>query len=302
VVPRKCSSVGLHDGVHGKPVGRYERPSALEDRQDGDRMVRNEPAKTYSTTDDYGHLMPLFDKMGRLGEDDPQRVELRDRLVTGLLPLAAHIARRYSGKGIPRDDLMQVASLGLIHSVDRFDPGHGSDFLAFAVPTIMGEVRRHFRDTSWPMRVPRRLQELRTAINRAGAELAQRLGRSATYAELAEHLGVTENDVAQGLLVREVYRAVSLDVSPFAGEHRASPLDSIGAEDAALSFVEYYQSLAALVQRLPERERRILALRCFADMTQTEIAREMGISQMHVSRLLNRTLGELREGLLRGEE
>ncbi|GAA2136192.1 SigB/SigF/SigG family RNA polymerase sigma factor [Glycomyces algeriensis] len=248
-------------------------------------------------SDEYGHLEPLFDELERLDPDDPQWSEVRDRLVTGYLPLAEHIAQRFSGKGIAKDDLVQVASVGLIHAVDRFDSSKGADFLSFAVPTVMGEVRRHFRDTTWPMRVPRRLQELRLSLNRAGAELAQDLGRPPTEEELAEHLGITVREVQEGYEARQAFRAVSLDEPPFEDENRLSLVETIGGEDGALELVENHETLAPLLQELPERERKILGLRYFGDMTQTQIAEEVGISQMHVSRLLNRTLNELREEL-----
>jgi RNA polymerase sigma-B factor len=248
-------------------------------------------------SDEYGHLEPLFDELERLHPDDPQWSEVRDRLVTGYLPLAEHIAQRFSGKGIAKDDLVQVASVGLIHAVDRFDSSKGADFLSFAVPTVMGEVRRHFRDTTWPMRVPRRLQELRLSLNRAGAELSQDLGRPPTEEELAAHLGITVREVQEGYEARQAFRAVSLDEPPFEDENRLSLVETIGGEDDALELVENHETLAPLLQELPERERKILGLRYFGDMTQTQIAEEVGISQMHVSRLLNRTLNELREEL-----
>lgn len=248
-------------------------------------------------SDDYSHLEPLFEELIRLEEDDPRRSEVRDRLVTGYLPLAEHIALRYSHKGIAKDDLVQVASIGLIHAVDRFDPAKGADFLSFAVPTVMGEVRRHFRDTTWPMRVPRRLQELRLSLNNTSAELSQRLGRPPTPAELAEHLDVTEREVLEGLEARQAYRPVSLDESPFESDGRLPLAETMGDEDASLELVENHESLAPLIQELPERERKILALRYYGDMTQTQIAEEVGLSQMHVSRLLNRTLTGLREEL-----
>ncbi|THV39538.1 SigB/SigF/SigG family RNA polymerase sigma factor [Glycomyces buryatensis] len=247
--------------------------------------------------DEYGHLSPLFAELKALEEHDPHRSVVREQLVTGYLPLAEHIAQRFSGKGIAKDDLVQVASVGLIHAVDRFDPDHGSDFLSYAVPTVMGEVRRHFRDASWPMRVPRRLQELRLSINRATGELSQVLGRPPTSAELAESLGISEAEVGEGYEARQVYRAVSLDEPPFEDEDRAPLAESVGEEDASLEFVDNHESLVPLLQELPGRERKILALRYFDDMTQTQIAEEVGISQMHVSRLLHRTLDELRDGL-----
>jgi RNA polymerase sigma-B factor len=250
-----------------------------------------------AASDEYGHLEPLFAELERLEPDDPARAEVRDRLVTGYLPLAEHIAQRFSGKGIAKDDLVQVASVGLIHAVDRFDSRKGADFLSFAVPTVMGEVRRHFRDTTWPMRVPRRLQELRLSVNQANGELSQQLGRPPTDAELAEHLGITEREVQEGFEARQAYRAVSLDEPPFEDEQRLPLAEMIGEEDTALEFVENHETLAPLIQELPERERTILALRYFGDMTQSQIAEQVGISQMHVSRLLNRTLNELREEL-----
>jgi RNA polymerase sigma-B factor len=248
-------------------------------------------------SDEYSHLEPLFDELERLDPVDPRWSEIRDRLVVGYLPLAEHIAQRFSGKGIAKDDLVQVASVGLIHAVNRFDSRKGADFLSFAVPTVMGEVRRHFRDTTWPMRVPRRLQELRLSLNQANSELSHDLGRPPTEEELAEHLGISVREVQEGYEARQAFRAVSLDEPPFENENRVPLAETIGAEDSALEFVENHETLAPLLQELPERERKILGLRYFGDMTQTQIAEEVGISQMHVSRLLNRTLNELREEL-----
>ncbi|MQM26275.1 SigB/SigF/SigG family RNA polymerase sigma factor [Glycomyces albidus] len=248
--------------------------------------------------DDYRALAPLFTELAGLDVDDPRRGEIRERLITGHLPLAEHIAQRYSGKGIVKEDLLQVASVGLIHAVDRFDPTLGSDFLSYAVPTMMGEVRRHFRDTAWPMRVPRRLQELRLAINQASADLAQELGRPATCADLAEHLDLTEAEIEEGLEARQAFRSVSLDEPVCQDADRAPLCETIGAEDLALELVENHEALLPLIQDLPARERRILALRFYEEMTQAQIGEEIGISQMHVSRLLKGTLEELRERLL----
>jgi RNA polymerase sigma-B factor len=248
--------------------------------------------------DEYKALAPLFDRMAALGDDDPARADLRDRLITGHLPLAVHIAQRYSGKGIAKEDLLQVASVGLIHAVDRFDPGRGSDFLSYAVPTMMGEVRRHFRDTTWPMRVPRRLQELRLAINQASADLAQELGRPATNADLAAHLGVTEAEIEEGMEARQAFRSVSLDEPAFQDADSGALCESIGEDDLALELVVNHEALLPLLQDLPPREQRILALRFYDEMTQAQIGEAVGISQMHVSRLLKETLEDLREHLL----
>jgi RNA polymerase sigma-B factor len=246
----------------------------------------------------YEHLVPLFTELAALNADDPQRGELRDKLVTGHLPVAEHIAARFSHRGIPREDLIQVATLGLINAVDRFQPDRGSDFLSFAVPTIMGEVRRHFRDASWSVRVPRRLKELNLAISAASTELAQRLGRAPTPSELAYHLGLSQDEVYEGLEAGNAYHSVSLDEA-LSADSDSEPLgDTLGEEDAALEGVDYSESLRPLIEQLPERERRILTLRFFRDMTQTQIAERVGISQMHVSRLLARTLEQLRDGLM----
>jgi RNA polymerase sigma-B factor len=250
----------------------------------------------------YEHLTPLFEQMAALEEDDPARPELRNKLVTGHLPLAEHIAARFSNRGVPREDLVQVATLGLINAVDRFQPDRGTDFLSFAVPTVMGEVRRHFRDASWSMHVPRRLKELNLAINSASAELSQRLGRAPTPSELAKHLDLSQEQVFEGLEAGNAYHSMSLDEALSPDADSDSLGETLGETDAALDGVEDYESLRPLIERLPERERTILTLRFFRHMTQTQIADRIGISQMHVSRLLARTLEQLRDGMLGDDE
>lgn len=246
----------------------------------------------------YEHLAPLFDQMAALDANDPARGALRNKLVTGHLPLAEHIAARFSNRGVPREDLVQVATLGLINAVDRFQPERGTDFLSFAVPTVMGEVRRHFRDASWSMHVPRRLKELNLAINAASAELSQRLGRAPTPSELARHLDLSQEQVYEGLEAGNAYHSMSLDEALSPDADADSLGETLGETDSALDGVEDYESLRPLIERLPERERTILTLRFFRHMTQTQIAERIGISQMHVSRLLARTLEQLREGML----
>ncbi|WP_253766992.1 RNA polymerase sigma factor SigF [Goodfellowiella coeruleoviolacea] len=242
--------------------------------------------------------MPLFEELAALDEHDARRSELRDQLVTAHLPVAQHIARRFSHHGDLREDLTQVATLGLINAVDRFDPHRGTDFLSFAVPTIMGEVRRHFRDASWSVRVPRRLKELHLSITAASTELSQRLGRSPTPSEIAKHLKLSKDEVYEGLEASNAYHSVSLDHVLLQDSDAVSLGDTLGEDDAALEGVDYRESLQPMLRQLPERERTILILRFFGNMTQTQIAKRIGISQMHVSRLLSRTLEELRKGLL----
>jgi len=244
----------------------------------------------------YDELAPLFAELAGVPKDDPRYEQLRDRLVTEHLPVAEHIARRFSHRGESQEDLTQVATLGLINAVDRFDPERGVDFLSYAVPTIMGEVRRHFRDTGWAVRMPRRLQELHLSVSSAIARLSQELGRAPTPSELAEHLGISREDVHRGLEAGNAYRSASLDELLTATDE--IPLgDAIGSDDAELAEVENRETIRPLLAELDERERRILVMRFFRSMTQTQIAEQIGISQMHVSRLLSRTLAWLRQRL-----
>jgi RNA polymerase sigma-B factor len=248
--------------------------------------------------DAFAHLEPLFGEMARLHEGHPRRGEARELLITGYLPVAATISRRYSGKGVALEDLRQVASLGLIHAVDRYDPARETGFVAFAVPTIKGEIRRHFRDATWPVHVPRRLQELRLAINQASEDLTHELARPATRAELAERLEVPAAELELGLEACRAYWPESLD-TPVTVDRDAVPLaESIGGEDAALDMVDAHETLVRLIDDLTDRERRILALRFFEDLTQAQIAHAVGVSQMHVSRLLKQLLETLRQGML----
>ncbi|MEU3750762.1 MULTISPECIES: RNA polymerase sigma factor SigF [Streptomyces] len=239
----------------------------------------------------------LFVELRGLPEGSPEKAELRNRLVRMHLPLVEHLARRFRNRGEPLDDLTQVATIGLIKSVDRFDPERGVEFSTYATPTVVGEIKRHFRDKGWAVRVPRRLQELRLSLTTATAELSQQHGRSPTVHELAERLGISEEEVLEGLESANAYSTLSLDV-PDTDDESPAVADTLGAEDEALEGVEYRESLKPLLEDLPPREKRILLLRFFGNMTQSQIAQEVGISQMHVSRLLARTLAQLREKLL----
>jgi RNA polymerase sigma-B factor len=237
-------------------------------------------------------------ELAALGPEDPRRATLRDQLVEQHLPLVEHLARRFRNRGEPLDDLVQVATIGLIKSVDRFEIDRGVEFSTYATPTIVGEIKRHFRDKGWAVRVPRRLQELRLHLTTATAELSQQLGRAPTVAELAGRLGLSEEEILEGLESANAYSTLSLDVPDQGDGDSPAVVDSLGAEDEALEGVEYRESLKPLLERLPAREKRILMLRFFGGMTQSQIATELGISQMHVSRLLARTLAKLRADLL----
>ncbi|GGY89256.1 RNA polymerase sigma factor SigF [Streptomyces poonensis] len=239
----------------------------------------------------------MFVELRELSQGSAEYAELRNQLVRMHLPLVEHLARRFRNRGEPLDDLTQVATIGLIKSVDRFDPTRGVEFSTYATPTVVGEIKRHFRDKGWAVRVPRRLQELRLALTTATAELSQQHGRSPTVHELAEKLSISEEEVLEGLESANAYSTLSLDV-PDTDDESPAVADTLGAEDEALEGVEYRESLKPLLEDLPPREKRILLLRFFGNMTQSQIAQEVGISQMHVSRLLARTLAQLREKLL----
>ncbi|MGE3287060.1 MAG: SigB/SigF/SigG family RNA polymerase sigma factor [Pseudonocardia sp.] len=246
---------------------------------------------------EYAHLLPLLERYAALDPDDPLREPLRAELVTGFLPVAQHIARRFANRGEPLDDLVQVATVGLINAIDRFAPERGSDFFSFAVPTISGEVRRHFRDLGWSMRVPRRLKDLHVSINGAVSELSQQLGRAPKPSEIAERLGVPVTEVLEGLEASEAYRSSSLDEMLSSEKGSATVGELVGAADAELDRVDSRQALRPVLAELAPRERAIVVLRFFGNMTQTQIAEEVGISQMHVSRLLAQTLTRLRARL-----
>ena len=239
----------------------------------------------------------LFGELAAAHVPELDRSRARAELVELHLPLVEHCARRFLNRGEPFEDLVQVGTIGLIKAVDRFDAGRGVEFSSYATPTILGEIKRHFRDKGWAIRVPRRLQELRMSIAAVTGELSQRLGRSPTPREVAERLGVGIEDVLEGLESANAYATLSLDAGEGSDDGLGSLLATMGATDDALEHVEIRESIRPLIERLPPRERHILLLRFFKQMTQSQIAEEVGISQMHVSRLLTRTLAELRESI-----
>ncbi|AFR50735.1 SigB/SigF/SigG family RNA polymerase sigma factor [Gordonia sp. KTR9] len=243
--------------------------------------------------DDYSDVLPSLRAM-RDEVDDDRRTRLREDVIARCLPLADHVARRFSERGEPIDDLRQVARIGLMHAVDRFDVERGNNFLAFAVPTVMGEVKRYFRDSTWSIRVPRRAQEASLNIAKASEELLQSLGRSPRPSEIAKHLDLPVSEVIEGMVARSAYTASSIDAEAGSSTDGWTLADTLGDEDARLELVEEFVTLQPALERLTDRERKILTLRFFKSMSQSEIAREVGISQMHVSRLLTRIIETLR--------
>jgi RNA polymerase sigma-B factor len=214
----------------------------------------------------------------------------REALVERFRPLATYLARRFRGRA-EQEDLEQVATLALLKAIDRFEPERGA-FVAYASVTIVGELKRHLRDTGWAVRVPRRLQEIGLQVSRAVDELTQELGRSPSVPELANRTGLSDDEVLEGLDVGSAYQAQSLD-APIGDDD--GPAIELSEEDASLAMLEDWADVTEQLKELPERERRILYLRFFRNMSQSAIAEEIGISQMHVSRLLARTLSQLRD-------
>lgn len=228
--------------------------------------------------------------------DNERRQALRSRLVELHMPLVEHLARRFTGRNEPLPDLVQVGSIGLIKAIDRFEPERGLEFSTYATPTILGEIKRHFRDVGWLIRVPRRAQELQTTIATARSELSQELHRAPTVAELAKRVDAPVDDVIEALDVSRAYAGVPLDALSEAGRDPAdNPI--VGMTDDRIEQVEQRAMLRPMLDSLPERERQILLLRFVAGKTQTEIANIVGVSQMQVSRLVARSLAQLRERL-----
>jgi RNA polymerase sigma-B factor len=238
----------------------------------------------------------LITALKALAPDDPARPRLREETITAWLPMARRLTRRYAHHGEARDDLVQVATVGLIKAVDRFDAAQGAEFTSYAIPTILGELKRHFRDKTWAVRVPRRLQEMRMAITRAGNDLVQTLGRSPTVSEIAAHLGATEEEVIEGLEGSRAYRCASLS-TPAGPDDQFELGDSLGAEDGDYALTELRLSLKPAMAFLSERQRMIVTAYFYGNQTQAQIAVRLGVSQMQVSRLLAAALGELRARL-----
>ncbi|MEV0143945.1 MULTISPECIES: SigB/SigF/SigG family RNA polymerase sigma factor [unclassified Nonomuraea] len=240
----------------------------------------------------------LLAEMVRIDTPDSLRERLRERIVEMHRPLAMEIARRYRYRGEPLEDLLQAAYVGLMKAINGFDPTLGHAFRGYAVVTMTGEVKRHFRDRTWAIRVPRLYQERRSELNRLVADLSQTLGRSPTVAELAAKMNISEEDVLLTLDASAAYSTLSLDAPLGTDDDAASLGDVIPEDDDTLATMVDREAVKPLIDALPSREKHILLLRFFGNMTQAEIAAEFGISQMHVSRILRKVLDQLRAELV----
>jgi RNA polymerase sigma-B factor len=249
-------------------------------------------------SEDYSHLVPQLLELAGLPHSDRRHARLREDIITALMPVVRNVANRYSRSyGSPRDDLLQVGAVGLINAVDRWDPERGQgNVLGFVVPYVRGEILRYFRDRTWATRVPRALKDLSMALGQATGPMSQQLGRAPRPSELAARLGVTVDEVLETLDAQTNKQARSLDAVTEDGI--TSVGSRLGQLDERLDRFEYWHALRPLLEALPARERSILIMRFYDDMTQTQIAEKFGISQMHVSRLLAQTLGSLRIALL----
>jgi RNA polymerase sigma-B factor len=240
----------------------------------------------------------LLGEMATLSADDPHREHLRSQVIETHMPYARYLAARYGMPGEEVEDLFQVAYLALVKAVDNFDPERGVAFLTYATPMIIGEIKRYFRDSTWAVHVPRRMQELSAQLRSATEQLGQSLGRSPTVGELAEHLGAEPAEIIDAMDARAAHSTVSLDLPVDSGSARPTPLQElIGADDDSFDGVVNRETLKLLLAELAERDKQILLMRFFRGMTQSEIAGELGVSQMQVSRLLARILSRLRAGM-----
>jgi RNA polymerase sigma-B factor len=235
----------------------------------------------------------LLRRRAALPEDDPERERLRAEAIDVSLSAVRALARHYAGRGEPLADIEQVAVVGLLKAIDGFDPGYGAEFWAYATPTIRGEIKRYFRDKGWAVEVPRRFKELQQQVNRCRDDLVQRLHRLPRVADYAEHLGADHREVAQAMAAGQAYLPTPLYASP-GWDDATGLIERLGEPEHGYDLVDLHESIHPALARLPHRERRILAMRYFGNMTQTQIAAEVGISQMHVSRLIARSLAVLR--------
>ncbi|HEY8473676.1 MAG TPA: SigB/SigF/SigG family RNA polymerase sigma factor [Natronosporangium sp.] len=282
-------------GASGLPLEVLETAGVAKRLGVYDQTVSSETGEHLAASDEL--VVSMLDTMSQLSPGTPEHTQIRTRVVAACSSFATTLARRFAHRGEPFDDLNQVAMVGLLKAVDGYDPSRGREFIAYAKPTILGELRRHFRDRTWSMTVPRRHKEMRLALNAVREELGQQLGRSPSVAELAERLQVSTEEVLEAIEAAHAYQSVSLS-TPVGDEDGITLADMVGGNDPDLDAVEDRAALPTLIAQLPEREQRILTMRFYGNMTQSQIAEWTGVSQMHVSRLLKAALGRLREELL----
>ncbi len=277
------------------PDAPCEADSQTNDDDVDETPGQQSAARTSARTAERKELQRKFVEYRRTRER-----RLRNELIEAHKWLARHLARRFANRGESFDDLLQVAYLGMLKAVERFEPDRNLAFSTFATATIEGELKRHFRDKTWSVRVPRRSQDLHLRLAPTINDLTQKLARSPRVEEVAEELGVTPEDVLEAMEVGNAYRSTSLDARPAEGRETLNLESRLGESDPGFDIAESRAIVEKLLAELPEREQTILRCRFFEDMTQTEIAQQLGISQMHVSRLLARTLIQLRERLNSG--
>jgi RNA polymerase sigma-B factor len=255
------------------------------------------PTNTIEREAQRAETVHLLQRMRALPADDPRRAELRDRVVAEHMNYARSIARSHHRRfESGREDVEQAAYLGLVKAVTAFDPDFGTEFVAYAAPTIAGEIKHHYRDSTWALRVPLRLRDLARQLSQARDELGQELGHEPTVRQLADHLGAEQDEVLQAIGASEATRTVSLDRPVGDAEHSRSLDEVVGAEDPGYESAIDQHVLRGLVAGLCERDKRILYMRFFRDMTQAEMGEELGLSQMQISRVITRILVELRTG------
>jgi RNA polymerase sigma-B factor len=284
-------------GSRGIPPSRGSDPSPCS----CDNIGTDRGAEVSEPRNEYADVRDMFRLLETLDADSAAYRRQRDAIIERTLPLAKHIAYRFKCRGEAESDLTQVACVGLINAVDRFDPDNGADFLAFAVPTIMGEVRRHFRDFAWAVKVPRRLKELHLQLTKAREELTQQLDRAPTASEIANHMGIDRESVIEATIASENYSTMSIDAQVGGNGERPVINETLGEIDAGYENVLNIETARPLIAALPAREQTVIRLRFFEEMSQTQIAQRMGYSQMHISRLLAGALDTLRDQILRAD-
>jgi RNA polymerase sigma-B factor len=243
---------------------------------------------------EYADVTEMLRRLATLDSGSADFLRQREAIAQRCLPLAHHIARRYGGRGEPHDDLVQAACVGLVNAVNRFDLENGADFVSFALPTMMGEVRRHFRDYGWAVKVPRRMKDLQAQLNNARAELSQQFGRTPNASEIAQHLGVDRESVIEATIAGGNYSTRSTDVPAGPDDKFKAIGETLGDVDPGLDRVLDVETARPLIAALPDRQRTVLTLRFFENMSQSQIGEQMGYSQMHISRLLTKALDTLR--------